>query len=245
MAQLIKHVEVVTDVEPDSIAGRARELRLQAKEFVCADNGTYEAAIEALQSIKRQRRQWKDQHARTITLAKAAWEEARRSWSSVDGELEAAYDAIKEECERFIDRRRVEQAAALKAASDALERTPQRVDEHLSQAFDAAVAAGDTAQAERVLAQAETAGEEVYIEPPIGDIMPEESFVPKVEGASTAVPYTWELLDQNKLPPEFVIVTPDRKKITALVRAMRADAQKILGPGVLVRPDTTLRIRER
>lgn len=63
--------------------------------------------------------------------------------------------------------------------------------------------------------------------------------VPDVEGVQTVRRWTWELLDKSKLPVEFLV--PDTSAINALVQGQKEKAQEILGPGVRVYQDKSVR----
>ncbi len=246
MSEIVDITQVGEHVEQDSIQGSAQEWRRTASGFLCTTEADYEAGIKALQRIKRSRRQWKELQQPSIDAAKTAWDAARATFNKIDDELERAYETIRQTCEGWIDVRREAQKTHLTATSQALEQTPVQIAAHLSTAFDAAMEGGDTAKAERILQQAAVPSQAVILDFPVIDaaaLTVAETIIPKVAGASVAVPYTWELLDESKLPREFMTV--DRKKVTKLVKAMGKDAQRLLGAGVLVRPDTTLRIREK
>lgn len=243
MSELIQFARQGDDVEPDSHQGQAIEFRRRATMFVCTTEADYLEGTEVLQLIKKKRRQRKEEWQQPIADAKRTYDSVRASFNKIDDELEAAYEIIRASCESWIDARREVQKAHLVAASQALTPSPERVAQQASAAFDAAIESGDTAKAERIVAGGWDFGVDDL---PVLDataLMVPETTIPKVPGVSVAVPHTWELLDESRIPREYMTV--DRKKITKLVKAVGPEAQKILGPGVLVRPDTTLRIREK
>lgn len=87
---------------------------------------------------------------------------------------------------------------------------------------------------ERRLNEAIENGDEEILEEPI-DVEPEpeeEVAVPEIEGVSYFKHWTYEIIDPAKINPEFMV--PDKKKIGATVKALKGQAQSILGEGVQV-----------
>jgi hypothetical protein len=206
----------------------------RAAAFTVATADDYQVGIDTLKKIKRLRQEWDARVRPTIRAAKKAHDEALALFKSVDGRLADVYDRVKDLCEHWVqaqrearDRHYRDLAAQASAPSQPLDI-----------AFDEAVANGDTAKAARILDQA--ALPSVLHGPATATILdaPPAPSVPKVEGVAVTTPYTWEIVDESQIPRE--MMQPDRKKISAIVKALGRDA-KI--PGILVRPDTALRIR--
>jgi hypothetical protein len=233
---------VVKSEPPDNIPGRALLVLEQAQAFVVQTPEDYEEGIHQIRKIKRERRNWKDLQGPSIAKAKDAYDEAKATLAKVDDKLGGAEDIYRERCEAWANTRRNAQRQMLTDTATAMAPTPAKVTEHLNEEFDKAVAAGDTAKAGRILSQAAMPASMHTTLPPPAALSVTDTFVPKVEGASLTTPYTYDILNEDLIAREFMMV--DRKKIAALVRAMKKDAQAILGPGILVRPDTSLRVKE-
>lgn len=251
---LIRFTDLGSEIaDPDQFKGEAAESRSDASGFLCETEADQAYGVKVIQGIKKARRLWKEHNQESIDASQDSVDSSKRAlavvkgaWSRIDDELDAAEEVYRAKIEAWIDRRRETQKAHLISVSQALEQTPVQIADHLSSAFDVAIADGDTAKAERILQQASVPSMAMVLDFPMIDaavLNVPETMVPKLPGASAVLSYTWELLEESKLPREFM--TADRKKITKLVKAMGADAQRLLGSGVLVRPDTTLRIREK
>lgn len=225
---------VVLEERPDDIQSRAMVFATTAAAFVVESADEYARGIEAMQRIKRLRKSWDDLQRPAIRAAKLSHEEALKVHRSIDEKLETAYDTLKERCEQWVDRTRQARREQLQPYVDPP--TPERTETVLGQAFDEAVAAGDTAKAARILDQAALPPALQTLPPPPVPTLVES--VPKMAGVAVTTPYTYEIVDESLIPREYM--QPDRKKIAAVVKAMR-EHTKI--PGIVVRPDTALRVR--
>lgn len=225
------------ETQPENIKDRAKQYAEQAAIFKVETSEDYALAIDVMRRLKTMRKAWDELQRPAIRAAKAAHEEALKVFKSIDGELETAFDTLKDRCEAWVQARRLAQQAALKATSAAMIPTPQTTEAALGPEFDAAVAAGDTAKASRILDQAAMPVEIQPLAPPPPPPTV-DTYIPKMPGVALTTPYTWDLLDEDAIPREYM--TPDRKKISAVVKAMK-DKTNI--PGIRVRPDTGLTVR--
>lgn len=219
--------------QSDDIQTRAMTFAAQAAAFRVDGSTTYEQGIESLQRIARLRKSWDAIQRPAIKAAKHAHDEALKAFRTIDDKLADAYDQIKAECETWADQQRQIQRDRMVAYAN---QTPV---DGLDSAFDQAVAAGDTAKAARILDQAAlpASGQTMPPLPPVPSEL-RDGFVPKVDGASLTTPWTYDVLDESLVPREYL--TLDRKKIAAVVKAMKQDTRI---PGIHARPDTALRIR--
>jgi len=92
-------------------------------------------------------------------------------------------------------------------------------------------------EAEKLEEQGFTEAAEEILEEPIITAPPSESFrvkryeVDKPKGLSHASVWTFDMIDVSKLKREYMI--PDEVKILKLVKAVRKDAEKIVGEGAI------------
>jgi hypothetical protein len=225
---------ITPDERPDDIQSRAMIFATTAAAFTVESAQEYENGIEALQRIKRLRQSWDGLQRPAIRAAKKAHDEAIKAFRTIDDKLALAYDTIKDRCEAWVEQRRHARREQLQPL--VLPPTSADVEAALGHDFDAAVAAGDTAKAARILEQSALPPMMQSLPPP--PVPPLSEAVPKVAGVAVTTPYTFEIVDETLLPREYLC--PDRKRIAAVVKAMQ-EHTKI--PGVVVRPDTGLRIR--
>jgi len=224
---------VVIEERPDDIQSRAMLFATTAAAFVVTSADDYSRGIEAMQRVKRLRKSWDDLQRPAIRAAKLAHDEALKAHRSIDEKLAIAYDTLKERCEAWVEQTRQARREQLQPYVEPP--TLAHAETVLGQAFDDAVAAGDTAKAARILDQT-ALPPALQTLPPVS--VPAIETVPKVAGVSVTTPYTYEIVDESLIPREFL--QPDRKKIAAVVKAMR-EHTKIAG--IVVRPDTALRVR--
>lgn len=226
--------------QPDDLKSRALAWVTRAEQVSVVTQVDYEIAIADLKRLKSFRRVWKEHNADAIGKAKAAWEAVRLAWSSIDSQLDTAYDIVLGKCETWVTQTRDAHAHALQDAARASAPTPQKIAAHLAAAFDAAVERGDHAKAAQILEQS-TLPQIVQdpLPPPPGAFAVETPYVPKVAGVAVTTPWTWEVIDESLVPREYLML--DRKKISAVVKAMKADTRIA---GIHVRPETGLRVRE-
>jgi len=95
------------------------------------------------------------------------------------------------------------------------------------------------AEEEKRLAIAIETGHEEVLERSVAPVKAPEP--EKLEGVYTATVWKWELTDIAKVKPEFLVL--DEKKVGALVRSMKGDAQSILGEGIRVFSEQDVRAR--
>jgi hypothetical protein len=215
---------------PDVIQSNAEALAARAARFAITSAEEYEAGVEELRKIQRLRKSWDALQRPAIRAADHAHKEAVRVFKSIDSKLESAFKQIKTLCERWADDQRRAREQYYKMMSELVK--PAQLDA----AFDAAVANGDKAKAERILQQTEmpaTLQPAVPLVPPV-----DAPSVPKVSGVAMGTPYTYEIIDEAQIPRAYLM--PDRKKIAAVVKAMGAQTHI---PGIVVRPETSLTIR--
>jgi hypothetical protein len=230
-------VSATTEDRPDDIQSRAKQYAAQAKTFAVDTSEDYAGGIEAMKRLKRMRKSWDDLQRPAIRAAKAAHEEALRVFKSIDNELEAAFDTIKERCEVWVEARREAQRRQLAEQAAKMTVTPVTTEAALGPAFDQAVAQGDTEKAAKILDQA-AMPTPMQAPPPLPPVTAANTFVPKVAGAAVSTPWTYDILDESLIPREYLCV--DRKKIAAVVKAMKGDTRI---PGIHARPDTALSVR--
>jgi hypothetical protein len=244
VTQITIPAAIGTPEEPDTIPSLARAVFVRARAFLCRTVEDYEFGIKQIKLLKRKRRQWKEFNAKSLAAAKEAYETKKAEVAVVDDNLDGAEEAFYAQCEEWAAARRALQRAAAVETVRAMTPSPTQLAEHYAARRDHALANGDTVKVGRIDYEASqpAAMQSVVLPPP--DAPPSaDALVPKVDGVSLTTPYTYEILDENKLDRKYLM--PDRKKIAGIVRTMKADAQELLGPGVLVRPDTALRVRER
>ena len=229
------------DPDPDDVAANARLSVERARAFRIEHADDYKAGAEALRRIKRRREFLSSIHRPAIRSAKKAHDDAIAAFRALDSLYEAAYDAVKGQCEDWMRRQLAEQKRLADAAKAALVLPPAAAQEALGKAFDEAVARGDNAKAAHLLTQtsmppmaAIAAGVSLIPTPP----PPATDLVPKMEGISSATTWTFDVVDESLVPREFLEL--DRKKILGVVRAMKADTRIA---GIIPRPDLGLRVR--
>lgn len=232
---------------------------------VIASSSDYTEAIEIIRTIKSQRKSIKEFFAPiiqaskdTYTDAKAltatskkAYDASKSRYDALDNKLSTAQDALKNACEEWHARATLARIERLRRASEALQAGLEAgAAAHATSAFDSAVARGDTAMASRLVAGSDApvatpavivaamaSATEIVVDGNDGD-------VPQIDGVSASVPWTWELIDVDHINREYLTVEPDRAKITKLVRTLGPLAQEHIGTGVIIRRETSLRIRE-
>src|SRR4051812_44848293 len=230
-------MEAIEERPKDGIRARAAEFAQRAAAFTVTTEDDYKVGIEAMQRIKRAQKEWADLQRPAIRAAKVAHEESLRVFRSVDDQFQSAYEQIRTTSEQWIEARRTEQLHYLAAQREDAKATPEKAEALLGPAFDTAVANGDVAKAARILDHASLPPDlQPLAPPPVAP--PPPPVVPKVPGATVTVPYTYDIINEQEIPREYMMI--DRKKIAAVVKAMK-DKTNI--PGIRVRPDTSLRVR--
>ena len=184
----------------------------QAKLIKVTDAPTYERAGEILGQIKALRREIDAGYDSIITKAYAAHKEAVAKKKEADEPLAQAEAILKPQMIGYIneqkrkaeeEERRQREEARKKAEQEQLEAAMQ------------AEAEGDKETAEAIIQ------EPVYI-PPIQV----KAEIPKVPGFSVREQWTFEIVDEKKIPREYLLV--DEVSIGKVVRAMK-DKTRIEG----------------
>src|SRR5262245_28610562 len=171
---------VPSEDRPDDIQTRVMTVSATATAFVVESADEYERGIEVMQRIKRLRQSWDDLQRPAIRAAKKAHDEALKAFRTIDDKLADAYDTVKDRCETWVERRR--QARREQMQPLVLPPTTAEVEAALGSDFDAAVAAGDTAKAARILDQSALPhAMQTLPAPPIPAF---EETVPKVAGVA-------------------------------------------------------------
>src|SRR6266699_1888398 len=126
----------------------------RAAAFTVTTTEDYQLGIDTLKKIKRLRQEWDARVRPTIRAAKKAHDEALMLYNSVDGRLADAYDAVKDQCEAWVQDQRQARQDYYRDVSQQMQPTSATTEAQLGPAFDEAVAHGDTAKAARILDQA-------------------------------------------------------------------------------------------
>jgi len=229
---------VIVDDEPDpaDFPARAKLVAERARAFKVETAEDYKIGAEAMRRIKRQRGFLDSIHKPSIKAAKSAHEAAIKAFRTLDDILDSAFETVKSRCEVWLEGQRQEQMRQLAAAKVAISApvVAAAADEQLAKAFDMAVENGDTAKAAHLLNQAAM--------PPVMQMTPPPpvatTFVPKVDGISSTTTWSWDCVDESLVPREFLEL--DRKKITAVVKAMKGQTQIA---GIIPRADLGMRVR--
>ena len=195
------------------ISSRALTVPELARTIEITDDVSYKAAGELLLTIKDLRKEIDSAFAPIIEAAHNAHKKALEQKKKADAPLVEAESIIKPRIAAYIaevNRKRAEEEARLRE-----EERKKEEDRRLQEAIKAE-AAGDTAKAEQIL--------ETPVS--IGKVRPITE-APKVAGVSIQKRWTYRVVDETKIPREFL--TPDHTKIGAFVREMKDQA---MIPGV-------------
>jgi len=157
-------------------------------------------------------------------------------------EAHAAYQDVLSEIKAFVDKLdRADKAVNRMMREFMAEKDRQRIE--ADKARQLIEEQKRREEEDRRLNEAIENGHEEILEEPI-DVEPEpeeEIAAPEVGGVSYFIHWTYEIVDLTKINPGFMI--PDEKKIGATVKALKGQAQSILGEGVRVVSEKRIRTR--
>lgn len=230
---------------------KALSLPDQAKAIRIADQGTFERAAEFLLGVKALRREIDETFDPVIKKSHEAHKEAVAAKKKVEAPVADAEAIVKRgmgtyqlEQERVAreaaevarkERERLEAEARAREGAERKRLEREAEDRRLAEASEAE-ARGDAETAARLL---DAPLEPVFVAPAAPVFMPPPApETAKVEGVSFRESWDFELVDERNLPREYL--TPDLKKIGAVVRAMKGET-KI--PGVRVWSTKTVAAR--
>jgi hypothetical protein len=195
--------------EAVEISTRALTVPEQARTINITDDESYKRAAEVLLRIKDLRRQIDEAFDPIISKAHEAHREALGQKKRADAPLVEAEGIIKPRIAAYIadiNRKRAEEEARLR------EEERRKEEERRLQEAIKAEAAGQTEKAEEILA----APVEIAKVRPITE-------APRVAGVSIQKRWTYRIVDEERIPREFLM--PDESKIGRYAREMKEDAQ--------------------
>jgi hypothetical protein len=212
-------IETLAYVAPldDSDRTAADAVLASANAMVIADPHSYENAAETVRLIATYAR---DIEEKRKTLTRPLDESKRRIMDFFRVPLDR-YNSARSVIQTKMMDYRAEERRKAEAARVAAERAAQAERERLEEQARIEAERGNTAKAIKLAERAETTVAAIVA-----------PAIPKVSGIVARELWRFEIVDESKIPREFLM--PDERKIGALVRALKGDAQAILGQGVRV-----------
>jgi hypothetical protein len=200
----------------------------QAEHLAVKSPDEYEYACTFLQFVATRKKQVDEVFDPIVTKAHAAHKEAVAQKKKFMDPLVAAEISVKGKVSMFrMEQERIRRAEEQRIADEAKKEADERA---LAEAT-ALEASGDSDLADMVLQNAAEAPAPVVVL---------ESSVPKQDGISKRVNWRYEVVDETKVPREFMV--PSDLKIGAVVRSQKG-LTKI--PGVRVWSEETVSVRSR
>jgi hypothetical protein len=158
--------------------------------------------------------------------------------SSLKKPVEDAINSLKNLMSRFDAKKRAEAAAAQAELNKRLREEQERLAlvaaQKLEQEANAAKAAGDTAAAEMLTSMASATLDVPVVTVPVA------TTTPAVEGISRRVVWKWRLVDEAKIPREYLVVND-----AAVGKVVTALKDKTEIPGIEVYPEDAITVRSR
>jgi hypothetical protein len=218
----------VTIISPDEVEKLVPAVVSQADQMTVSDADDYEMACSFLTLIATRKKQVGETFDPIVQKAHATHKEAIAQRDKFLSPLNLAEMNVKNKVTNWRveeDRKRRAEEARLSAIAK------KEADDRAAAEAAALEAAGDKELAAIVLQEAADAPQPVIVAPPT---------VPKQAGIAKTVRWTFEVVDESKLPREFM--EPSDLKIGAVVRSQKALA-KI--PGVRVWSEESVSVRSR
>ena len=184
----------------------------------------YEGAAEMLKGLKALQKEVKATFDPVCKATNDAWKTATAARKRHSEPLEAAEGIIKRKMGTYHQRKEKER---LEVEQRERERLKKQAEEERLAAAENAEAAGDEAEADRLLSAP------IIPAPVVANVAP-----PKVAGISQRVNWKFRITDPNKIPREYM--APDMTKIGQVVRAMK---DQVNIPGVQAYADSTVAAR--
>lgn len=214
---------IATKPEVKAVLAVVDELAIFAANYAVTTAAQYQSGADDLKRVKSAQDDCEAERKKITDPLNKALKAANDLFRAPAARLAQIEQAIKSklltfkraEEERTRERQRIENEKARKET------------ERLQTIADKAAAKGQESKAEKFAGRAATVVAPVVI-----------ADVPKVKGLSERENWKAEILDKTKLAEEYKIA--DEVKIGKLVRALKSDAQAVLGAGVRVYNDAGL-----
>jgi hypothetical protein len=211
------------DAEAESSASRALA---EANAIEIKTPMQFEDAAGLLRTIKSRRNLIDAERKKLIRPIDEAWQAIQSFFKKPLDDHDRAEAIVKKKIADYndhVERMRREEQARIDAAA-------RKEREKLEQRAAKAEESGKVEKAEQLRQTAATV---------VAPIMQVET--PKVAGLTTREVWRYEITDPSKVAPAFLM--PDEAKIGKTVRALKADAAAIVGPGVRIWPDQQIASR--
>jgi len=198
-------------ISVDDVAKLVPPVVSQAQQMTVASVEDYEMAGAFLQLIAKRRKQIEEVFDPIVAKAHAAWKEACNQRTKLLDPLEEAKKCVNEKLRVFDteqDRRRRQEEARLS------EEAKKKRDEDALKEAQALEASGEKELADVVMQMASEAPAPVVVLP---------SSTPKMSEMQARVSWKFRIVNESLIPREFL--SPDEKKIGAVVRSQRAMAK--------------------
>ena len=215
-------------ISPDEVAKLVPAVVSQADQITVCDSDDYEMACSFLTLIATRKKQVGETFDPIVQKAHATWKESIAQRDKFLSPLNLAEMNVKNKVTNWRmeeERKRREEEARLTAIAK------KEADERAAAEAAALEAAGDKELAEIVRQDAAEAPPPVVVAPPM---------IPKQDGIAKTVRWRFEVIDESKLPREFM--EPSDIKIGAVVRSQK-NLAKI--PGVRIWSEESVSVRSR
>jgi len=198
-------------ISVDDVAKLVPPVVSQAQQMTVASVEDYEMAGAFLQLIAKRRKQIEEVFDPIVAKAHAAWKEACNQRTKLLDPLEEAKKCVNEKLRVFDaeqDRRRRQEEARLS------EEAKKKRDEDALKEAQALEASGEKELADVVMQMASEAPAPVVVLP---------SSTPKMSEMQARFNWKFRIVNESLIPREFL--SPDEKKIGAVVRSLKAMAK--------------------